>query len=118
MSSEARLARAVRSPRVVNIHDFRRLAKRRLPKVVFDYIDGGAEDEITMRENCRAFEEVTFRPRQCVAVPSCDLRTTVLGQTVELPFLLAPIGSCRMFYPRAEAVAARAANAAGTGYVL
>ena len=118
MPSEARLARAVRSPRVVNIHDFRRLARRRLPAVVFEYIDGGAEDEITLRENCRAFQEVTFRPRQCVAVPDCDLRTTVLGTTLALPFLLAPIGSCRMCYPRAEAHAAREANAAGTGYVL
>ena len=118
MPSEARLARAVRFPRVLNVHDLRELARRRLPPVVFDYIDGGAEDEITLRENCRAFHEVGFRPRQCVAVASCDLRTTVFGTTFDLPFLLAPIGSCRMFYPRAEAHAARAANAAGTGYVL
>jgi L-lactate dehydrogenase (cytochrome) len=118
MPSDARLARAVRSPRVVNIHDFRRLAKRRLPAVVFEYVDGGAEDELTLRENCRAFADVTFRPRQCVAVERCDLRTTVLGTTFDLPFLLAPIGSCRMLYPRAEACAAREASAAGTGYVL
>jgi L-lactate dehydrogenase (cytochrome) len=118
MPSDARLARAVRSPHVVNIHDFRRLAKRRLPPVVFEYVDGGAEDEVTLRENSRAFADVTFRPRQCVPVPACDLRTTVLGTTFELPFLLAPIGSCRMLYPRAEALAAREANLAGTGYVL
>ena len=55
---------SVVSPHVVNIEDLRRLARRRLPKVVFDYIDGGAEGEVTLRENCRAFEEVTFRPRQ------------------------------------------------------
>ena len=77
------LPRAVRAPRVVNIHDFRRLARRRLPAAIFDYIDGGAEDEITLRENCRAFEDLTFRPRQGVPVPSCDLRTTVLGTTFE-----------------------------------
>ena len=58
------------SPRVVNIADLRRLAKRRLPRVVFDYIDGGADDEITLRENCRAFDDVTFRPRCAVATPS------------------------------------------------
>jgi L-lactate dehydrogenase (cytochrome) len=86
--------------------------------VVFDYIDGGAEDEITMRANEQAFREVTFRPRQCVASGDVDLRTTVLGETLALPFLLAPIGFCRMFWPLGEAVAAREANAAGTAYIL
>jgi len=118
MKSDRSLARSVSFPRVINIHDFRRLARRRLPAVVFAYIDGGAEDEITLRENCRAFRDVRFRPRQCVAVPSCDLRTTVLGTTFDLPFLLAPVGFCRMFYPKGELHAARAANAAGTAYIL
>jgi len=118
MKSDRSLARSVSFPRVINIHDFRRLARQRLPAVVFAYIDGGAEDEITLRENCRAFRDVRFRPRQCVAVPSCDLRTTVLGTTFDLPFLLAPVGFCRMFYPKGELHAARAANEAGTAYVL
>ena len=118
MKSDRSLARAVSFPRVINIGDFRRLAKKRLPAVVFAYIDGGAEDEVTLRENCAAFGDITFRPRQCVAVPSCDLRTTVLGTTFELPFLLAPVGFCRMFYPTGELHAARAANAAGTAYIL
>ena len=103
---------------MLNIEDLRRAAKRRLPAVVFAYIDGGAEDEITLRENSRAFRDITFRPRQCVAVPGCDLRTTVLGTTFDLPFILAPVGFTRMFYPRGEVHAARQANAAGTGYVL
>jgi len=103
---------------VLNIQDLRRAAERRLPAVVFAYIDGGAEDEITLRENCRAFSDITFRPRQCVAVPGCDLRTTVLGTAFELPFLLAPVGFSRMFHPRGEVHAAREAHAAGTGYVL
>jgi isopentenyl diphosphate isomerase/L-lactate dehydrogenase-like FMN-dependent dehydrogenase len=111
-------ARRVRFPRVINIEDLRRLARRRLPPVVFAYIDGGAEDEVTLRANCHAFSEVTFRPRQCVAVPNCMLRTTVLGTTIELPFLLAPVGFCRMFYPRGEVHAASQANAAGTAYIL
>jgi L-lactate dehydrogenase (cytochrome) len=102
----------------VNIADLRRIAKRRLPRLVFDYIDGGAEDEVTLRENSRAFHQIRFRPRQCVAVPACDLRTQVLGATFELPFLLAPLGFSRMFFPRGEAVAARAAGDAGTGYIL
>jgi L-lactate dehydrogenase (cytochrome) len=113
-----RAERAVASPRVVRIEDLRRLAKRRLPRVVFDYIDGGAEDEATLRANTDAFHAVLFRPRQCVAVPAVDLRTTVLGTPVALPFLLAPVGSCRMFHPRGEEVAAAAANDAGTAYVL
>jgi isopentenyl diphosphate isomerase/L-lactate dehydrogenase-like FMN-dependent dehydrogenase len=118
MKSDRRLARSVSFPRVINIGDFRRLAKRRLPAVVFAYIDGGAEDEITLRENSRAFSDISFRPRQCVAVPTCDLRTTVHGRTFELPYLLAPVGFCRMFYPRGEVHAARAASEAGTGYIL
>ena len=103
---------------VVNIADLRRLAKRRLPRVVFDYIDGGADDEVTLRGNCRVFDAVTFRPRCAVATAACDLRTTVLGTPLALPFLLGPIGSTRMFYPHGEAVAAQAAGAAGTAYTL
>ncbi len=118
MRSDASLARSVRFPRVVNIADLRERARRRLPAVVFAYIDGGAEDEVTLRENARAFRDVTFRPRQCVAVPACDLRTTALGTTLDLPFMLAPVGFCRMFYPRGEVHAAREANAAGTAYIL
>jgi L-lactate dehydrogenase (cytochrome) len=106
------------SSKVVNVEDLRRLASRRLPRVVFDYIDGGADSEVTLRENCRVFDTVTFRPRCAVAVESCDLKTTVLGQPIELPVLLAPVGSSRMFWPRGEAVAARAAGKAGTVYTL
>ena len=118
MRSDRSLARSVAFPRVINIDDFRRLAKKRLPAVVFAYIDGGAEDEFTLRENVAAFRDVSFRPRNCVAVPSCDLRTTVLGETFDLPFLLAPVGFCRMFYPKGELHAARAANEAGSAYIL
>ena len=108
----------VAAPRVVNVEDLRQLAKRRLPRMVFDYIDGGADREFTLKENCRAFDQVLFRPRSAVATRSCDLRTTVLGNRFELPFVLAPVGSSRMFYPRGEEAAARAAGAAGTGYTL
>src|SRR6516165_10280000 len=105
--------RSVEPPRVLNIEDLRRTAKRRLPRVVFDYIDGGAEDESTLRANCRAFELVTFRPRCAVATPACDLRTTVLGTSVSMPLILAPVGSCRLMFPRGEEAAARAAGEAG-----
>jgi isopentenyl diphosphate isomerase/L-lactate dehydrogenase-like FMN-dependent dehydrogenase len=103
---------------IVNISDLRRLAARRLPRVVFDYIDGGADGEQTLRENCRVFDDVTFRPRGAVANAGVNLQTRVAGQTFDLPFILAPIGSSRMFYPRAEAHAASAAGDAGTGYIL
>ena len=103
---------------VVNIADLRRLAERRLPRAVFDYIDGGADDEVTLHANRRAFEAVTLRPRNAVATAACDLSTTVLGSRLDLPFLLAPIGSSRLFYPRGEIAAAAAAGAAGTVYIL
>ena len=102
----------------LNIADLRLAAKARLPRAVFDYIDGGAEAEWTLRENVRAFDDVLLRPRSAVATPSVDLRTTVLGESIELPFLLAPVGSCRLFYPRGEELAARAAGEAGTIYTL
>ena len=103
---------------IVNIADLRAAAKKRLPRVVFDYIDGGADTEWTMRENARIFDDVILRPRSAVATASVDLRTTVLGEHLELPFLLAPVGSSRLFYPRGEEAAARAAGEAGTIYTL
>jgi len=104
--------------RVVNIADLRLLAKRRLPRMVFDYIDGGAEREWTLRENERAFQDVLFRPRSAVATPACDLQTTVLGLPIAMPLILAPVGSSRLFYPRGEEHAAEAAGNAGTIYTL
>jgi L-lactate dehydrogenase (cytochrome) len=112
------MASAVDSPNVLNIADLRRIARRRLPRVAFDYMDGGADAEVTLRENCRVYDDVMFRPRNAVAIQNIDLRTTVLGQELALPFLLAPVGSSRMFYPRGEVVAARAAGKAGTAYTL
>jgi L-lactate dehydrogenase (cytochrome) len=114
----SKATRRVASPRVVSIEDFRPLARRRLPRAVFDYLDGGAEGEVTLRENCRAFQDVTFRPRHAVAVPLCDLRTRVLGFDLALPVLLAPVGYSRLMDPGGEVVAARAAGKAGTAYIL
>jgi isopentenyl diphosphate isomerase/L-lactate dehydrogenase-like FMN-dependent dehydrogenase len=110
--------RAVAPPRIVNIEDLRKAAKRRLPRAVFDYIDGGADREITLDRNCQAYNDVSFRPRCAVANAKYSLATTVLGIPVALPFLLAPVGSSRMFYPRGEEVAAHAAGDAGTVYIL
>jgi L-lactate dehydrogenase (cytochrome) len=112
-----RAPRSLRSPRVINIDDLRRQARRRLPGVVFNYVDGGADDEITLGENCRVFQDVTFRPRQAVVTPSCDLRTRVLGSDVAFPALLAPIGYLRLIHPGGEIDAAHAAGAAGTMFI-
>jgi L-lactate dehydrogenase (cytochrome) len=111
-------ARSVASPRVINIQDLRRLAKRRLPQVVFDYLDGGAEDEVTLRENCRVFEQLTFRPRYAVAMPKVDLRARVLGSDLAFPAILAPVGYSRLMHPAGELAAASAAGSAGLIYTL
>jgi L-lactate dehydrogenase (cytochrome) len=103
---------------IVNIEDFRLAAKRRLPRPVFEYIDGGAEGEVTLRENVRAYEDISFHPRSAVDTPSPELGTTVLGTPIAMPIILAPVGSSRMFWPRGEAVAAGVAGEAGTIYCL
>jgi isopentenyl diphosphate isomerase/L-lactate dehydrogenase-like FMN-dependent dehydrogenase len=109
--------RAVAFPGVLNISDLRRIAERRIPRVVFDYLDGGADAEITLGEACRVYDQVLFRPRGAVAFPQCDLRVKILGMNLELPFLLGPVGSSRLFHPGGEVAAARAAGEAGTAYI-
>jgi isopentenyl diphosphate isomerase/L-lactate dehydrogenase-like FMN-dependent dehydrogenase len=114
----SRIERMLASSRVVNVEDMRLLAERRVPKIVFDYIDGGADAEVTLRENCRVFQDVTFRPRQAVSFGDCDLGTVVLGSPITVPALLGPVGYSRVMHPGGEVAAARAAGRAGTGYVL
>ncbi|MGA2561601.1 MAG: alpha-hydroxy acid oxidase [Terracidiphilus sp.] len=111
-------SRSVASPRVVSIADFRVIAQRRVPRSVFDYLDGGAEGEVTLRENCRVYDDVTFRPRHAVSFDQCNLRTRVLDFDLALPFLLAPVGYSRLMHPMGEVGAARAAGNAGTAYIL
>jgi L-lactate dehydrogenase (cytochrome) len=104
--------------RAVSIYDFRPLARHRLPKAVFDYLDGGAEAEFTLRENCRAFDDITFRPHCAVAFSDCGLKTKVLGYELSFPAMLAPVGYTRLMHPEGEIAAARAAGKAGTGFIL
>src|SRR5208283_4001099 len=110
--------RTLSSSQIVNIEDLRRVAQARLPKSVFDYLDGGAEAEITLAENCRAFRDVTFRPRGAVAVGDCGLKTQVVGHGISFPAMLAPVGYSRLMHPGGEVAAAHAAGEAGTGYIL
>src|SRR6201987_94492 len=106
------------SSRVLNIAELRRIAKRRAPRAVCDYLDGGPDSEITLRENCRAFEDIIFRPHQAIAMENCDLRTTVLGHEISFPAMLAPVGYSRLMHPGGEVAAARAAGEIGTGFIL
>ncbi len=108
----------VASPRVVNIADLRRLARKRLPRVIFEFLDGAADDERTLAANLSAFEAYTFRPRHAVAFPQCDLRTKVLGFKISSPLLLAPVGCTRVMHHEGEIGVARAAGEAGTIYIL
>jgi len=103
---------------LVSIDDLRRQARRRLPRAVFDFIDGGAEDEVTLRRNHAAFGRLTFRPRVLVDTRARDQSTTVLGQRVASPLVLAPTGLCGMAAPRGEVLAARAALQTGTIFTL
>jgi L-lactate dehydrogenase (cytochrome) len=112
------MARVLTPHRFVTIDDLRRAARRRLPRAVFDYVDGGAERERTLADNCQAFDEVMFRPRGAVAAETYRIDTSVLGTRLAMPILFAPVGSSRLLYPRGEEVAARAAGEAGTAYIL
>lgn len=110
--------RKLNSSGIVNIEDLRRLAERRVPRSVFDYLDGGADAEVTLEENCRAFREVTFRPRNGVAVYDCKTSVTVLGHEIAFPAVLAPVSYIRLMHPDGEMGVARAAGQAGTIYTL
>ena len=105
-------------PRDINIADLRRLARRRLPRVVFDFIDGGAQDERTRNANLRDLEDLVLSPRVLVDVAQRDLSVEVFGQTLALPMILSPIGLTGLASPKGELDAARAAQAAGIGYCL
>jgi isopentenyl diphosphate isomerase/L-lactate dehydrogenase-like FMN-dependent dehydrogenase len=107
----------VRIDRAATVADVRRIARRRLPRPVFDLVDGAAGEELTMRRNEAAFSEIRFRPRAFADVAGRDLRTSVLGQPVSMPVLLAPTGAGRLIHRMAELTVARAARQAGTIYV-
>ena len=102
----------------VNVDDARRLAKRRLPRMIFDYVDGAARSELTKQANRAAFDEVTFRPRMAVHVGVPHTATTVLGVPVSMPLLVSPCGGLRAVHPAGDSGVARAAGRAGTLFTL
>lgn len=109
---------ARRLARAASIHDLRRIAKRRLPRGCFDYIDGAAEDERTAGANVRAFGDVTFRPRVLRGLPDVDVSSRILGEDAAFPLILAPTGFTRIADPEGELSVARAAARAQLPYTL
>src|SRR5262245_47495475 len=104
--------------RAFSIEDLRRMAKRRLPRAVFDFFDGGAEDEVTLRANRAAFEAVRLLPRVLVDVAEVELRADLLGRESALPLAIAPTGGISAGRPGAELMLARAAKIAGVPFTL
>lgn len=98
----------------VNLFEYEALAREKLPQMFYDYIAGGANDEITLRENRVAFDRLWLRPRILVDVETIDLSTTILGIPVSFPVLLAPTAAHRLAHPNGELATAQAAHAAGT----
>lgn len=107
-----------RLARCANVEDLRRIAERRLPKGVFGYIDGGAEDELTLNRNREAFEDLEFRPRVLRDVTEIDPSTTLLGRRISIPLVLAPTGFGRIACSEGELAVARAAERALVPYSL
>ena len=104
--------------RAASVADLRRIAKRRLPGGVFDYIDGAAEDERTLAANEAAYARSSFRPRVLRGVERVDTTSSVLGAPLDYPLVLAPTGFTRIADPQGELAVARAAARAGLPYTL
>jgi L-lactate dehydrogenase (cytochrome) len=97
-----------------NFHDFRELARRRLPGPIFNYIDGGADDEATLRRNTRAFEDCDLVPNVLTGLGELDLSVTVLGHKLDMPFYCSPTALQRLFHHEGERAVAHAASKFGT----
>jgi L-lactate dehydrogenase (cytochrome) len=110
--------RSARLQRCLNIADLRLAARRRAHRMVFDYIDGGADDEVTLARNSAAFADYELLFRVLAGVDAVDTSTTVLGTPVKLPFFCAPSAGNRLFHTQGERAVARAAAALGTIYCL
>ena len=107
-----------RLQKAASIEDLRKMARRRLPGGVFDYIDGGAEDEVAMDRNTRGFRDMEFVPRVLRDMGTVDTTGTILGRDVPFPLILAPTGFTRIAHPPGELAVARAAERAGLPYSL
>jgi L-lactate dehydrogenase (cytochrome) len=101
-----------------SIRDLRALARRHLPGPIFDYLEGGAEDELTLRRNTTAFDALQLMPRCLRDVAAINTATEILGQKIQLPLICAPTGASRLYHPEGELAVARGASRAGTYYSL
>jgi len=101
-----------------NINDLRKLAKRRLPSAMFHYIDGGADDEVTLRRNTAAYEDYDLQPSFLNPVDQIDTHVNIFGKDLDIPFFIAPTGMSRLFHHTKENAVARAASKYGTLYTL
>src|SRR3990170_8229863 len=97
--------------KAVNIEDLRQLTRRRLPRAIFDFFDGGAEDEVTLRENRAAFERIRLLPKVLVNVGEVDMRTPLFGAESNFPLAIAPTGAIGAGRTGADLALARAAKA-------
>ena len=104
--------------KAANIEDLRKICKRRLPRGVFDYIDGAAEDERTLRKNSSIYAKVAFKPRVLRDVADIDVSTSVLGSQVSFPLIISPTGFTRIAHPLGELAIARAANRTNIPFIL
>src|SRR5210317_2358556 len=95
---------------LVNVFDYETEARAKLPKMAYDYYRSGANDEITLHENHNAYERIKLKPRVLRDISKRDLTTTVLGQTVSMPILVAPTAFHSMAHPEGEVATARAAG--------
>ena len=103
---------------VFNIEDLRKIARKKLPKPLFNYIDGGADDETNVLGNSHAFDSASLVPEYLVDVAKIDTATTVLGREISMPLFLAPTGMTRLFHQDGETAVSKAAAEAGTYYSL
>lgn len=103
---------------LINLHDFEKVAERHLPPNAWAYYASGADDEISKRENARAYQKVALRPRILRKIRTVDTKTTILGHSVSLPLYISPVGIARMAHPDGECALAAAAGKAGIAQVL
>ncbi len=101
-----------------NVQDFRKLAKKKLPAPIFHYIDGGSDDEITLRRNTESFSKCDLVPNILASVGQPDISTTVLGQKINMPLFLSPVAMQRLFHHEGDKASARAAEKFGTFYSM
>lgn len=113
-----KMATAGRLARAYTVDDLRRMARRRLPRTIFDYVDGGGETEFTLRDNTAAFDRIRYRPRTVADIAGRRQSVTIFGREALAPFGICPMGGLGLLWPDADVAIARVAAAAGIPYVL